>query len=86
MPSYPRGVALIPKGTLSSKRTATFAVIVSVVGLAVIPLLTVPAMLIAGFSWRSAPRWARLTLVIGAVFFAAYLIAVKPVAPATQHG
>ena len=69
---------LFPKKALSSKRTAILAVIASVVGLAVIPVLTVPAMLVAGFGWRSAPRWARMTLVIGAVIFAAYLVAVKP--------
>jgi uncharacterized membrane protein YgdD (TMEM256/DUF423 family) len=58
-----------------------FAVIVSAVGLAVIPVLTVPAMLLAGFKWRSAPRWTRLTLILGGVLFAGYLIALKPAAP-----
>lgn len=77
------GVALIPKGALSSKQTATFAVVASVVGLAMIPVLTVPAMLVAGFGWRSAPRWTRLTLILGAVLFAAYLVSVKPAPP---HG
>ncbi|HEY5360740.1 MAG TPA: hypothetical protein VIJ82_24175 [Streptosporangiaceae bacterium] len=74
-------MALLPKGAFSSERTAIFAVIVSAVGLAVIPVLTVPAMLLAGFKWRSAPRWTRLTLIIGGVLFAGYLIALKPAAP-----
>lgn len=79
-------MALFPKGALGSKRTATFAVIASGVGLLLIPVLTIPAMLVAGFGWRSAPRWTRLTLVIGAVLFAAYLVSVKPAAPHLQHG
>ena len=78
-------MALIPKSALSSKRAATIAVIVSLVGLLVIPVITVPAMLIAGFGWRSAPWWARLLLVIGAVVFAACVLTVKPHAPAAQH-
>jgi hypothetical protein len=71
-------MALLPKGALSSKRTAIFAVIVSIIGLAVVPVLTVPAMLLAGFRWRSAPRWTRMTLIIGGIVFAAYVIALKP--------
>lgn len=78
-------MALIPKGTLSSKRTATFAVIVSFIGLLVVPILAVPAMLVAGFSWRSAPRWARVTLVVGAVVFAAFLVAGHHASPGGQH-
>jgi hypothetical protein len=83
--SYAQAVALIPKGALSSKRAATVAVIISFVGLLVIPVITVPAMLVAGFGWRSAPRWTRLSLVIGAVVFAACVLAVKPHAPGGQH-
>jgi hypothetical protein len=71
------GVALIPKSALSSKQTATAAVVASVVGLVTVPVLTVPAMLVAGFGWRSAPRWTRMTLILGAVLFAAYLATVK---------
>jgi protein-S-isoprenylcysteine O-methyltransferase Ste14 len=78
-------VALIPKSALSSKRAATIAVIVSLVGLLVIPVITVPVMLVAGFGWRSAPRWARLLLVIAAVVYAACVLTVKPHAPAAQH-
>jgi hypothetical protein len=78
-------VTLIPKGALSSKRAATVAVIVSVVGLLVIPVITVPAMLLAGFGWRSAPRWTRLSLVIGAVVFVACVLVVKPQVPGAQH-
>ena len=79
-------MALIPKGALGSKQTATFAVIASAVGLLLIPILTIPAMLVAGFGWRSAPRWTRATLLIGAVLFAAYLVSVKQAAPPLQHG
>jgi hypothetical protein len=81
--SYPVGVALIPKSALSSKQTATAAVVASVVGLVTIPVLTVPAMLVAGFGWRSAPRWTRLTLIAGAILFAAYLVKANP---AAHHG
>jgi hypothetical protein len=80
-----RGVALIPKGALSSKRAATVAVIISFVGLLVIPVITLPAMLVAGFGWRSAPRWTRLSLVIAPVIFAVYVLAIKTHAPAAQH-
>jgi hypothetical protein len=79
-------VAFIPESALKSKRTAISAVVVSIIGLAVIPVLTVPAMFLAGLSWRSAPRWARLTLVIGAIFFVAYAVALKPAAPVPRHG
>lgn len=75
------GVALIPKSALSSKQTATAAVVASVVGLVTVPVLTVPAMLVAGFGWRSAPRWTRMTLILGAVLFAAYLATVKTPPP-----
>jgi hypothetical protein len=78
-------VALIPRNALSSKRAATAALIISVVGLVVIPVITIPAMLVAGFSWRSAPRWARLSLVIAPVIFAVYILAIKTHAPAAQH-
>jgi hypothetical protein len=74
-------MSLIPKDALSSKQTATFAVVASVVGLVTIPVLTVPAMLVAGFGWRSAPRWTRVALIAGAVLFAAYLLKVKPAPP-----
>jgi hypothetical protein len=85
MRSYAQCVALIPKGALSSKRAATAAVIISFVGLLVIPVITVPAMLVAGFAWRSAPRWTRLSLVIGPVIFAVYVLAIKTHAPVAQH-
>lgn len=78
-------MALIPKGALSGKRAATVAVIISFLGLLIIPVITVPAMLVAGFAWRSAPRWARLLLVIGAVVFTVFVLAVKQHAPAAQH-
>lgn len=78
-------MALIPKGVLSSKRAATIAVIISLVGLLVVPVITMPAMLVAGFGWRSAPRWTRLSLVIGPVIFAVYVLAIKTHASAAPH-
>ena len=77
-------MALIPKRALQSKSTAVLALAVSVVGLAVVPILALPAMFVAGIGWRSGPRWTRVTLVLGAILFAAYLIAVKP-GHAAQH-
>lgn len=83
--SYAQGVALIPKGVLSSKRAASVAVIISVVGLLVVPVIAMPAMLVAGFAWRSAPRWTRLSLVIGPVIFAVYVLAITTHPSAAQH-
>jgi hypothetical protein len=79
-------VALIPKGALNSKRTGTFAVVAAIIGLVVVPILTVPAMLVAGFSWKGAPRWTRVTLIAGAILFAAYVVASKPASPHPLHG
>jgi hypothetical protein len=78
-------VALIPKGALSGKRAAAAAVIISFAGLLIIPAIAVPAMLVTGFRWRSAPRWARLSLVIGAAVFAVYVLAVRAHAQAAGH-
>jgi hypothetical protein len=79
-------MALLPKGALQSKRTAQFAVIASIIGLAVIPVLTVPAMFLGGITWSGAPRWARMTLIIGAVLFVAYFVAFKPAGKVPHHG
>jgi hypothetical protein len=79
-------VALIPKGVLNSKRTGTIAVAAAVVGLVVIPILTVPAMLVAGFGWKGAPRWTRVTLIVGAILFAAYVVTSKSASPHPLHG
>lgn len=81
---YAQGVPLIPKGALSSKRAAAVAVIISFAGLLVIPVITVPAMIAAGFGWRSAPRWTRLSLIIGAVVFAVYVLGIKT-HPTARH-
>ena len=85
-PSYARGVALLPKGALGSKRTATAAVIVSFIGLVTVPVLAIPAMFLVGIGWRSAPRWARTTLTVTALVAAAYLIALKPAGQIPHHG
>jgi hypothetical protein len=76
-------VAFSPKAALTSGRMAKPAVVLAIIGLLVIPILTIPAMLIAGFGWRAAPRWSRVTLVVGAVLFAAYLLSLHP---AAHHG
>jgi hypothetical protein len=78
-------VALLPKGALKSKRTAQLAVAVSVVGLAVVPIITVPAMFLGGITWHSAPRWARMTLIVGAILFVAYFVAFKPAGQVPHH-
>ena len=77
-------MVLIPKDALSGKRAAAAVVIISLAGLLVIPAVTVPAMLAAGFGWHSAPRWTRLSLVIGAAV-AIYVLTVRPYAPAARH-
>jgi uncharacterized membrane protein len=81
--SYPRGVALIPKLKIDSKRFAVLAVIAALIGLVITPVLTVAAMVLAGVGWRSAPRWTRLTLLIGAVLFVAYHVSTKQ--PPARH-
>jgi len=84
-PSYARDVSLLPKGVLNSKRTATAAVIVSFIGLVTVPVLAVPAMFWVGIGWRSAPRWARMTLIGTALLAAVFLLALKPAAPIPHH-
>jgi hypothetical protein len=80
---YPQDVALIPKVKVSGKPAGIFAVIAALVGLAVIPILAVAAMVLVGVAWKDGPRWARLTLVIGAVLYVAYVVASKH--PAVHH-
>jgi hypothetical protein len=82
--SYSQGVALIPKVKVSGKPAGIFAVIAALVGLAVIPILAVAAMVLVGVAWKDGPRWARVTLVIGAVLYVAYVVASKH--PAVRHG
>jgi protein-S-isoprenylcysteine O-methyltransferase Ste14 len=78
-------MAFLPKGALESKRTAQLAVAASVIGLVVVPVLTVPAMFLGGITWSGAPRWARMTLIIGAVVFVAYFVAFKPAGQVPHH-
>lgn len=77
-------MALIPKVKVNGKPAGIFAVIAAVVGLAVIPILAVAAMVLVGVAWKDGPRWARLTLVIGAVLYVAFVVASKH--PAVHHG
>jgi hypothetical protein len=65
--SYSQGVAGIPKLKVDPKQLAILAIVAAVIGLLINSVLTLLAMLVAGIGWRSGPRWARLTLVIGAV-------------------
>jgi|HubBroStandDraft_2_1064218.scaffolds.fasta_scaffold695618_1 hypothetical protein len=81
---YSRGVALIPKVKVSGKPAGIFAVIAAIVGLAVIPVLAVAAMVLVGVAWKDGPWWARLTLIVGAVLYVAYVVASKH--PAVHHG
>ena len=78
-------MTLLPKGVLGSKRTATAAVILAFIGLVTLPLLAVPAMFWVGISWRSAPRWARITLIVTALVAAVYLLALKPAGQIPHH-
>ena len=81
---YSRGVALIPKVRVSGKPAGVFAVIAAIVGLAVIPVLAVAAMVLVGVAWKDGPWWARLTLIVGAVLYVAFVVASKH--PAVHHG
>jgi mannose/fructose/N-acetylgalactosamine-specific phosphotransferase system component IID len=81
---YSQGVALIPKVKVSGKPAGILAVIAAVIGLAVIPILAVAAMVLAGVAWKDAPRWTRVTLLVGAVLYVAYRVGVSH--PAVHHG
>jgi hypothetical protein len=82
--SYSQGVALIPKVKVSGKPAGILAVIAAAIGLAVIPILAVAAMVLAGVAWKDAPRWTRGTLLVGAVLYVAYRVGVSH--PAGHHG
>jgi hypothetical protein len=82
--SYSQGVALIPKVKVSGKPAGILAVIAAVIGLAVIPILAVVGMVLVGVAWKDAPRWTRVTLLVGAVLYVAYRVGVSH--PAGQHG
>jgi hypothetical protein len=74
--SYSRGVALIPKVKVGGKPAGIVAVLAAFIGLAVIPILTVAAMVLVGVAWKDGPRWTRVTLILGAVLYVAYRIGV----------
>ena len=82
--SYAHGVALIPKVNLDPKRTAVFAVIAAVIGLIVIPILTVPAMLILGITWKGGPNWARITFIGAALLILVFVVGAHH-APIHHH-
>jgi hypothetical protein len=76
-------VALIPKVKVGGKPAGIGACIAAVVGLAVVPILAVAAMVLVGVAWKDGPRWARMTLLVGAVLYVAYAIVNKH--PAVRH-
>ena len=77
-------MARIPKVKVGGKPFGILAVIAAFIGLAVIPILTVAAMVLLGVGWTSAPRWTRVTLIVGAVLYVAYKVTTRS-APA-HHG
>jgi hypothetical protein len=81
--SYSQGVALIPKVKVGGKPAGIFAVIAAFIGLAVIPVLAVAGMVLVGIAWKDAPRWTRVTLIVGAVLYVAYRAGVAH--PAAHH-
>ena len=76
-------MALIPKVKVGGKPAGIIAVLAAFIGLAVIPILTVAAMVLVGVAWKDAPRWTRVTLILGAVLYVAYRVGVDH--PAVQH-
>jgi hypothetical protein len=74
--SYSRSVALIPKVKVGGKPAGIVAILAAFIGLAVIPILTVAAMVLVGVAWKDAPRWTRVTLIVGAVLYVAYRVGV----------
>jgi hypothetical protein len=81
--SYSRSVALIPKVKVGGKPAGIVAILAAFIGLAVIPILTVAAMVLVGVAWKDAPRWTRVTLIAGAVLYVAYRVGVDH--PAVHH-
>jgi hypothetical protein len=43
-------------------------------GLIIVPILAVPAMVVGGITWRAAATWVRMTLVVGAIAFAYFML------------
>lgn len=82
--SYSQDVALIPRVKVGGKPAGILAVIAAAIGLAVIPILAVVGMVLVGVAWKDAPRWTRVTLIAGAVLYAAYRVGAKH--PAAHHG
>lgn len=77
-------MALIPKVKVSGRPASILAVITALVGLAIIPIIAAAAMVVVGISWKEGERWARVTLIIGAVLYVAFAIVDKH--PAVHHG
>jgi hypothetical protein len=78
-------VAVIPKVKVKPEHSAIFAIAVAVIGLLIIPVLTLPAMLITGVAWKAGKAWARITLVGGAVLILVIVVAGKHAA-VHHHG
>ena len=77
-------MALIPKVKVSGRPASISAVIAALVGLAIVPVIAAAAMVLVGVTWKEGERWARVTLVIGAVLYVAFAIMNKH--PAVHHG
>ena len=75
--SYAQAVAFIPKVDASGKPVGILAITVAFIGLAVAPILAVAAMVLLGIGWKGAARWTRLTLIVGAVLYVAYVVTAK---------
>jgi hypothetical protein len=67
-------VAINTQKILGHKNAPIVALIVAVLGLVVVPVLTVPAMVVAGIVWKAAVTWIRVTLVVGGVAFAYFAL------------
>ena len=74
----------MPRVKVAGKPAGILAVTAAAIGLAVIPILAVAGMVLVGVAWKDAPRWTRVTLIAGAVLYAAYRVGAKH--PTAHHG
>jgi len=68
----------MPRTGRASRVNAWLIVIAAVSSLLIVPVITAPIMFIAGFAWRSGPKWARATLVTAACLFGLYFLLSQP--------
>jgi hypothetical protein len=67
-------VAINTQKILGHKNAPVIALIVALLGLIIVPVLAVPAMVVGGITWRAAATWVRMTLVVGAIAFAYFML------------